>query len=50
MVKEGDGYILHSAEHMFARSLQDLGMDVKVIKADTFRADGGWFGKVIFLK
>ena len=43
MAKEDDGHILHSAEHMFARSLQNLGVDVKVIKADTFRADGKGF-------
>ncbi len=43
MAEKGEGYILHSAEHMFARSLQNLGIDIKVIKADTFREDGKGF-------
>ncbi len=33
------GSKLHSAEHMFARSLQNLGLDIHVRKADTFRPD-----------
>lgn len=37
------GATLHSAEHIFARSLQNLGLDIKVIKADTFRDDGKGF-------
>ncbi len=43
MAENDNGYVLHSAEHMFARSLQNLGINVKVIKADTFRADGKAF-------
>ena len=34
------GYILHSAEHMFARALQNMGLVINVLKADTFREDG----------
>ena len=33
------GSKLHSAEHMFARSLQNQGLDIHVRKADTFRSD-----------
>lgn len=37
------GRILHSGEHIFARSLQNLGLDIHVRKADTFRSDGKGF-------
>jgi alanyl-tRNA synthetase len=44
MVKENpNGYILHSAEHLFARSLQNFGLKINITKADTFRADGKAF-------
>jgi alanyl-tRNA synthetase len=33
------GARLHTAEHMFARALQEQGLDIHVRKADTYRAD-----------
>lgn len=35
-----EGYVLHSAEHIFARAIQNTGLEIRVIKADTFRQDG----------
>lgn len=43
MANKTEGYVLHSAEHMFARSLQNLNLKINVIKADTFREDGRGF-------
>ncbi len=37
------GSLLHSGEHLFARSLQNMGLDIHVRKADTFRQDGNGF-------
>ena len=34
-----DGARLHTAEHMFARALQELGLNIHVRKADTYRED-----------
>jgi alanyl-tRNA synthetase len=38
-----DGSLLHSGEHLFARALQNEGLDIHVRKADTFRGDGRGF-------
>ncbi|MCL5009929.1 MAG: hypothetical protein M1433_03065 [Candidatus Parvarchaeota archaeon] len=45
--KASKGAVLHSSEHIFARSLQNLGLDIHVRKADTFRSDGKGF---LFIK
>jgi alanyl-tRNA synthetase len=37
------GNVLHSAEHIFSRSLQNLGTKLIITKADTFREDGRAF-------
>lgn len=34
-----EGAMLHTAEHMFARALQELGLNLHVRKADTYRTD-----------
>ena len=39
-----EGARLHTAEHMFARALQEQGLDIHVRKADTYREDD--IGKV----
>ena len=43
VIKNLIGATLHSAEHIFSRSLQNLGLKIEVLKADTFRADGKGF-------